>query len=450
MPARTAPLVAARGLEGSELALLEGLCGRLGWHFAPDAAQADLALAAVRQGTEVLQALARRGTMVVAVLDARAAAQAAPSLRAGAMDCLVRPLEEPKTETVLRRCLDLGDLAREVGASEERLWQALPTSRLVGESPALAACLAAAEQAAEFPVDVLILGETGTGKELLARVVHGRSGRRRGPFVAVDCGAIHPDLADSALFGHRRGAFTGAVQDHKGLLEQADGGTLFLDEVANLAPLVQAKLLRALQNREIWRLGDTHARAVDFRVLAATHADLEAEVAAGRFRADLYHRLADLRITLPPLRARGSDVELLASLFLARHRARFGLPPCALAEDAIQALRAHAWPGNVRQLDNALKQAALLAEDRVRAEHLPQEVLQGSGPPVGKPGLSLDLDLPEGLLPLWELERQVTRQVELRAIQAALAQAAQDREKAAAILDLHPKTLVRKMRIYGL
>jgi two-component system, NtrC family, response regulator HydG len=412
---------------------------------------AELVLAAVDGSLEGLERCIRQGRATLAVLEPQGAAQVAPCLRAGAVDCLVRPLDGAKTAGVIKRCLELGQLAQAVAEQEDRLWRDLPGTRLVGESPALAAALGEAVQAASFPVDVLILGETGTGKELLARVIHERSGQRLGPFVAVDCGAINPDLADSALFGHRRGAFTGAHQDHVGLLEQADGGILFLDEVANLSQAVQAKLLRALQNREIWRLGDTVAKPVEFRVLAATHADLEREVAEGRFRSDLYHRLADLKVQLPPLRERGGDVELLARLFLGRHRSRYGLDACSISAEALDLLRRHDWPGNVRQLDNALKQAALLAGEVLQPEHLPQEVQAGpAARPAAAAPAAVGAGLAEGLMPLWQLEQSVTRQVESRAIQAALAQAGQDRDKAAAILELHPKTLARKMKLYDL
>jgi DNA-binding NtrC family response regulator len=451
-----APVIAAEGLSAEEREGLDALCAQEGWGLGPSASAsvvlidpgADGGAAAVEAA---VGAHVRAGRQVVPVLERLGAALVAPSQRAGAADFLVRPWDRAKAASVLRHVLELGSLSDAVRGAEEKLWQGLPATRMAGESPALLAVLGAAAQAAEYPVDVLIHGETGTGKELLARVVHESSGRRLAPFVAVDCGAIHDDLADSLLFGHRRGAFTGAIADHAGLLEQANGGTLFLDEIGNLSPAVQAKLLRALQNREVWRLGDSAPRAVDLRVLAATHADLEAASAKGSFRADLYHRLADVRIVLPPLRERGGDIALLAHLFLDRHRSRFGLGPCALGPEALARLEAFHWPGNVRQLENALKQAAVLAAEQVLPEHLPQEVLDGPPPRAAAPlGELAGLSLPEGIVPLWELEQQVTTQVERRAILAALAAAGQDREQAAGLLELHPKTLARKMRAHGI
>jgi two-component system response regulator AtoC len=446
--------IAALGLAADEEARLAELCAEQGWQLGP-AVSADLLLLAPSGDASMAEvdAHARAGRQVVAVLERLGASQVAPCLRAGAADFLVRPWDRAKAVSVLKRVLELGDLSDEVRRAEDRLWQGLPATRMAGESPALMAALGAAAQAAEFPVDVLILGETGTGKELLARVLHERSGRRLAPFVAVDCGAIHDELADSLLFGHRRGAFTGAVGDHAGLLEQANGGTLFLDEIGNLSPVVQAKLLRALQNREVWRLGDSSARPVDLRVLAATHADLEQASQQGRFRADLYHRLADVRIVLPPLRERGGDIALLARLFLDRHRSRFGLGPCAFSAEAMALLEAFHWPGNVRQLENALKQAAVLAGDEVLPAHLPQEVQDGPPPGASAPSAAAPMPglvLPEGIVPLWELEQRVTEQVERRAILAALHASDQDRERAAGLLDLHPKTLARKMRSQGL
>ncbi len=442
--------VSALGLNPVDLEALAAACADRGWRFAPDSATAaELAVVDCEQGVEAVEDLARRGVTVLALLEGQSASRVAPCLRAGALDCLVRPVDRHKAASAIARGLEYRQLGREVQAEEARLWAGLPAIRLVGESPALLAAVAAAVRAADYPLDVLILGETGTGKELLARTIHERSGRRQGPFVALDCGAIPEDLADSLLFGHRKGAFTGAVADQVGSLEQADGGTLFLDEIGNLSPLIQAKLLRALQNREIWRLGDSSARPVEFRVLAATHLDLEAEVEAGRFRNDLYHRLADLKVLLPPLRERGQDIALLAKFFVARHCARFGKATCGLSPALLERLQAFDWPGNVRQLDNAMKQVALRAEGEAGPDLLPRELLQPSAPRPRNADI-LDPEIPEGILPLWDLEQRVTEQVERRAIQRALGQVGQDKDQAAALLDLHPKTLARKMRSYGL
>lgn len=446
--------LASRGLEGEDLKALQALCEAEGWSLEARELEPNLVLVAVSDDFAPIEALSRRGQVVVAVLDKHKAGAVAPSLRAGAADCLERPLDPVKTRDAILRGAELGRLSKQVEASEQRLWQALPATRLIGDSPALASALSKAVQAAEYPVDVLILGETGSGKELLARVVHESSGRHNAPFVAVDCGAIQEDLADSVLFGHRRGAFTGAHEDHVGWVEQADGGTLFLDEIGNLSPGIQAKLLRALQNREIWRLGEAEPRPVEFRVLAATHADLQHEAEAGRFRLDLYHRLADIKITLPPLRERGDDVLLLAALFLGRHCSRYGKPTSRLSPEASACLSAFDWPGNVRQLENTMKQAAVMADEVVLLEHLSAELRQGPDPARAKAqarASSADpIDLPSGILPLWDLEQRVTQQVERQAIIDALAAAGQERDKAAGLLELHPKTLARKMRAYGL
>ncbi|MFN7943558.1 MAG: sigma 54-interacting transcriptional regulator [Thermoanaerobaculia bacterium] len=230
---------------------------------------------------------------------------------------------------------------------------------LVGESPALAAALARLGRLAASEVPILLLGESGTGKELAAREAHRRSARQRGPWVPVNCAALSETLILSELFGHARGAFTGADRDRAGLFEAARGGTLFLDEIGDLPPAAQGNLLRVLQESEIRRLGETHARRVDVRVIAATHRDLVAEVAAGRFRQDLYYRLRVGIVTLPPLRERGDDVLLLAEHVLARERAR--RPGLRLSAAARRALAAHDWPGNVRELANALVAAAHLA-----------------------------------------------------------------------------------------
>ncbi len=233
---------------------------------------------------------------------------------------------------------------------------------IVGESEALRAAFALVERAAASQATVLVSGETGTGKELLARAVHFGSRRREAPFIAVNCAAFPETLLESELFGHLRGAFTGADRDKKGLFEVAAGGTLFLDEVGETSPALQAKLLRVLQEREIRPVGALRAQAVDVRVIAATNRDLRREVARGAFREDLYYRLAVFEIPVPPLRERPGDVLLLARHFLSLHGRRDGKAGLRLASDAIHLLQSYPWPGNVRELENEMQRAVALAE----------------------------------------------------------------------------------------
>jgi len=247
---------------------------------------------------------------------------------------------------------------------------------MIGDSPPMRVVYDLIRKAAPFDCTVLIAGETGTGKELAARAIHQNSPRARGPFVAVNCAALSEHLLESELFGHEKGAFTGAVSLKRGKLEIADGGTAFLDEIGDLAPALQAKLLRALQHREFERVGGTRTIKVDVRVVAATNRDLEeAVVATGQFRQDLLYRLKVVTLTMPPLRARRGDIPMLAGHFAAKYgRGR----PLTLSREAIDALSAHQWPGNVRELGNAIESAVVLGcSDLIVADDLPEAVLEG-------------------------------------------------------------------------
>lgn len=243
-----------------------------------------------------------------------------------------------------------------------------PAHELVGEGPAMAALLREIDAVADSDLVVLVLGETGVGKELVARRLHARSRRARGPLVHVNCAALPDALVESELFGHVRGAFSGAVADRRGKFELADGGTLFLDEVGELPLAVQAKMLRALQNGEIQRVGSDRHLTVNVRVIAATNRDLAREVAEGRFRADVYHRLSVYPLPVPPLRQRGTEALRLAGLFLDRNRARLGLRNLRLSADAERRLLSYPWPGNVRELEHAIGRGAIRARAARAAE----------------------------------------------------------------------------------
>ncbi|WP_242371727.1 sigma-54 interaction domain-containing protein [Anaeromyxobacter sp. SG26] len=247
------------------------------------------------------------------------------------------------------------------------------TAHLVAEGPAMQAALRRAHDFADSDAPVVVLGESGTGKEVVARALHAASPRGARPFVPVNVAALPAELLESELFGHVRGAFTGATAEKEGLFEAADGGTLFLDEIAEMPLVLQAKLLRALEDGEIRRVGDTRAFGVDVRIVCATHRDLAQRVAEGRFREDLYYRLKVLVLRLPPLRERREDVLPLARQFLSAERR----PPAGLAPDAERLLLAYAWPGNVRELQNVMRHAAVLARGgEIRPEHLPEELLR--------------------------------------------------------------------------
>src|SRR5205823_7391795 len=241
---------------------------------------------------------------------------------------------------------------------------------LVGSSAEIQTVIQRIRQVAGSPFTVLIQGETGTGKELVARAIHHESRRRDRPFIGIDCGAIPDTLIESELFGHEKGAFTGADRRREGHFQLADGGTLFLDEVANLPFAIQATLLRVLQQREVQPLGGTVLVAVNVRIIAASNVPLQAEVRTGRFRPDLYYRLNEFIIPLPPLRGRRDDVLPLANRFLAEASMEFGRPVHAISEEATELLLRYPWPGNVRELRNVIRRAVLLTSDVVRPEHL--------------------------------------------------------------------------------
>lgn len=307
-------------------------------------------------------------------------------------------------------------------------------SALVGKSLAAERIRAQIRQIAGSPVPVLILGETGTGKELCAWAIAQLSGRQ--PYVAVNCATLPDTLADSELFGYERGAFTGAYRDHPGLVAEANGGILFLDEVAETSPAVQAKLLRVLESGEYRRVGGTRTRRSEFRLLAATNGDPDQLVEAGKLRADLVYRLGAVRILLPPLRERMEDVPLLVDTFLRRYRHRYGAGPAGFSSAAYEVLLQHRWPGNIRELRHVVEAAAALAgaSDEADASHVVQ-VLKAPAhlPTVTDPRPTL---------------AELLRQAEMRALLDALREANENRARAAEILGISEATLYRKLAKY--
>jgi transcriptional regulator with GAF, ATPase, and Fis domain len=310
---------------------------------------------------------------------------------------------------------------------------------VIGESAALGATLALVERAQRSGATVLLTGETGTGKEVLARAIHGGSARAAGPFVALNCAAFPDTLLESELFGHAKGAFTGADRAKDGLMALADGGTLFLDEVGETSTALQAKLLRALQEREVRPVGGTRARRVDVRVIAATNRDLSGEIAHGRFRADLFWRLAVFPIRVPPLRERREDVLALASHFLALHGAREGRPGCRLSREAEELLLAHGWPGNVRELENEILRALALSEP---FETIPPERLSER--------LGLLLEPLPGLVCDAEPLRESLARFEAWCLRRALDRSGGRRAETARNLGLTREGLYKKLKRHGI
>jgi len=341
-----------------------------------DVVVSDLRLPSA-DGFAVLAAARERDPRTrVLLLTAHGSVEAAvEAMRRGAADFVEKPAPLEQIEVRIARALEHAELLREVAHLRRERAEREPGPAIVGSSPAFREALDLAERVAPSSSSVLLLGETGTGKELLAGFIHARSRRRRGPFIKVNCAALPETLLESELFGHERGAFTGAERTRRGRFELADGGTLLLDEVADLSPATQARLLRVLQDGEFQRVGGTETLRVDVRILSATNRDLERDVAAGRFREDLFFRLNVIRIDLPPLRERPEDLLALADHFLAHFAAEVGRPLRGFTAAARERILAHRWPGNVRELRNAVERAVLLAEGE---EIGPEDLLPGA------------------------------------------------------------------------
>ena len=403
----------------------------------------DLVLLDVRlpdvQGLEILRAVAEKGLeLPVIVMTAHGTSSTAiHSMQLGAYDYLTKPIDLNQLGLTIRRLLEHHALAQQVKSLQSKLNEHLIRERIVGQSPAMQEVYKLIGRVAASDATVLICGETGTGKELVAEVIHENSVRADRPLVKVNCAALPETLLESELFGHEKGAFTGAVSQRKGRFELANGGTIFLDEIGEMSPNTQKKFLRVLQHGEFQRVGGSETLFTDTRVIAATNKNLEREVEEGRFRDDLYYRLNVIRITMPPLRERREDIPLLTAHFLDRHRYRPGYPPTKISEEALNLLMEYSWPGNVRQLENSIERAVVLAQGKlITAQHVA-------------------LDSPLMSDNLFNLSQRVRARVPLAAIlqevehlvlDIAINQARGDREEAARMLGLPLEELEHKFR----
>ena len=359
---------------------------------------------------------------------------AVQALKSGAYDYLIKPLNLDELQHLMQQVLEKRFLSREVHSLRSRLADHLAVKDLVGGSPGMTRVKEVIATVADSDSPVLIEGESGTGKELVAAAIHRQSGRAKGPFVPVNCSAIPADLMESEFFGHVRGAFSGAVADTLGLFRSAHGGTLFLDEVAELSPTLQGKLLRVIQEKEIRPVGSTKTHAVSVRMIAATNKNLEAVVQNGSFRQDLFYRLNVVRIVVPPLRERKGDIPALITYFLRRFNERFRRDVKGIAPDAITALTAYDFPGNVRELENLLERAyALGARDEIERANLPELAARSD---------ALVVTVDEPIPTLDQAERDL--------IARALARFRNDKEQAARALGLTVRTLYRRIKKFGL
>jgi len=323
----------------------------------------DLALGRGLSGMDVLRtAKKQRSETVVVMITAHGSEKiAVEAMKAGAEDYVPKPFDNDEIRLVVQRALERTRLERENRLLLEQAQRQFGLDNLIGSGPGMQRVFETIQKVAETDLTVLIRGESGTGKELVAQALHNRSARKNRPFIAVNCAAISRELVESELFGHEKGAFTGADARRQGRFEAAEGGTIFLDEIGDMAPETQAKILRVLQERSLERVGGTHPIEVNVRVVAATHRNLEEEVKAGKFRDDLYYRLKVVETLLPPLRERSEDVPALAQRFLEVVTERLGRDKKRLGENALAALVKYPWPGNVRELRNVIEQAVVLA-----------------------------------------------------------------------------------------
>ena len=354
------------------------------------------------------------------------------AMQMGAYDYLQKPFDINEVSLIVRRLFEHQELASRVRSLEER--QEL-RERMIGRSPAMREIYKTIGRVAASDASVLISGETGTGKELAANLIHQNSARRNGPLIKVNCAALPETLIESELFGHEKGAFTGAVAQRKGRFELANKGTIFLDEVGEITLPVQKKLLRVLQEGEIERVGGSTVIKVDVRVLAATNRDLLQEVEQGRFREDLYYRLNVINIHMPPLRERKSDIPILVEHFLDKYRYRPGAPPTKISEEALERLQAYDWPGNVRQLENEIERAVVLSQGNVITSH----VLT-----LSPHGIPTQIDLATRVRNREPLQA-VLAEVERTMLAEALRQSDGDEEEAARRLGLTLEEFVQRL-----
>jgi DNA-binding NtrC family response regulator len=399
-------------------------------------------------GISLLKSLADQPHKPIAIMITAygTAKIAVDAMKAGAYDYLTKPFEIDELRLVVRRALEKLDLERENRDLKKQIFSEGQFGRLMGKSSVMRQLFATADQVAATDVTVLILGQSGTGKELLAKEIHDRSRRKKGPFVAVNCAALPDTLIESELFGHERGAFTGASEQRKGKFELAHNGTLFLDEIGDMNPLTQAKVLRAIEERRIERLGSTTTIPCDVRLLSATHKDLSAEVEAGRFRQDLYYRLKVVTLELPTLSQHKEDLPLLIESFRSVFAARHKKGDLIISAEALETLMNYSWPGNVRELRNVIEGCVVLNRTgTIERAELPAEVKEQ------KPAAGQDLGSTVASDRFFSLPyKDAKRQFEVEYITARLRENNGNVSRTAAQIGLHRQSLQQKLRELGI
>jgi len=357
------------------------------------------------------------------------------AMKLGAAEYIIKPFNVDEIKLVISRTLDKGNLVRENSALKKDLGHDVAFDNIIGVSEAMQRSIKLARQVSQSDATVMIRGESGVGKDLMARAIHNCSGRSAHPFVTINCAALPENLLESELFGHKKGSFTGAVNDKEGLFQSADKGTLFLDEIGNVSMGMQVKLLRVLEDQLVTPIGETKPVKVDVRLIAATNSDLEADVAAGSFRHDLYYRLNVIQLDIPSLRGRPEDIPVLAEFFIKKHCRRAGAKDKSLTDDALSLLKQYGWPGNIRELENSIQRAVLLCKGAViEASDFSDRLSAAKAPTVLKQGDPADPTL---------------QSIEKAYIYYVMDQNKGNKAKVAKILGIDSSTLYRKLERYG-
>lgn len=388
-------------------------------------------------GIDVLSAVKKQSpdTLVIIITAFGIVDKAVEAMKLGAYDYITKPVNRDELKLVVRKALELTNLSQENKDLKKRIETREEFKHMVGASDAMAGVFSLVNKVADTEATILITGESGTGKELVAQAIHEQSSRRGSRFIAINCAAIPRDLLESELFGHIKGAFTGAIKDQQGKFQQADGGTIFLDEVCDLPLEMQPKLLRVLQEKEILPVGSGRVQKIDVRIVAATNLDIDELVTAGRFREDLYYRLSVIPIHLPPLRQRPEDIPLLLRHFAAR----VGCPHVVFAKETLKALSAYPWPGNVRELENLVTRMMILREgDTIGIEDLPKKIMTRQK----HEGQMSVVNLPPEGYSLEQLEREVVIE--------ALERNDWNKSAAAAFLKIPRHVLLYRLEKYGI
>jgi DNA-binding NtrC family response regulator len=401
--------------------------------YRPSAVLADMVMPRI-DGLELLRRVKDQlSDLTFVLITAQGSVDTAvAAMKEGAYDYLTKPVDPQRLRTLLGQVAGRQTALRDVATLRHQLQEHGRFGQMVGNAPPIRAVYRVIEQAAPTVASVLVYGESGTGKELVAKTIHELSGRSKHPFVAINCAAIPESLLENELFGHERGAFTGAVERRPGCFELAHTGTLFLDEIAEVAPAIQVKLLRVLQERTVRRLGGQKEQAVDVRLIAATNVDPARAVQQGRLRDDLYYRINVIGICVPPLRERTEDIPLLVESFVSEFNERNGKAVRAVEPEAMRLLQRYAWPGNIRELRNVIERAVILSPgDFVEAEHLPADLSGPPPPSVQSAGLTAGMTVEEA---------------ERKLIELTLAHTRDNKTRAAEILGVTVKTLHNKLK----